>query len=105
VILDEATADVGLQHRDAVEDAITALRDGRTALLIAHRLQQASTAEQIVVFADGRATQRGTHEELLATDGPYRRSWLAQTQRTPDHPTQTPNPTRAQHEPGETETP
>jgi ATP-binding cassette subfamily C protein len=105
VILDEATADVGLQHRDAVEDAITALRDGRTALLIAHRLQQASTAEQIVVFADGRATQRGTHEELLATDGPYRRSWLAQTQSTPDHPTQTPNPTRAQREPGETETP
>lgn len=82
VILDEATADVGLHHRDAVEEAITALRAGRTALLIAHRLQQASTAEQIVVFADGRATQRGTHEELLATDGPYRRSWLAQTSST-----------------------
>jgi len=104
VILDEATADVGLHHRDAVEDAITALREGRTALLIAHRLQQASTAEQIVVFADGRATQRGTHEELLATDGPYRRSWLAQTRSTPDHSTQHPNPTRTQHESGETET-
>ncbi|MFE7195171.1 ABC transporter ATP-binding protein [Microbacterium oxydans] len=89
VILDEATADVGLHHREAVEEAITVLREGRTALLIAHRLQQAVTAEQIVVFADGRATQRGTHEELLATDGLYRDSWLAQT-RTP---VATPNPT------------
>lgn len=79
VILDEATADVGLHHRDAVEGAIAALRTGRTALLIAHRLQQAVTAEQIVVFADGRLTQRGTHDELLATDGPYRDSWHAQT--------------------------
>ena len=85
VILDEATADVGLHHRDAVEEAIAALREGRTALLIAHRLQQATTAEQIVVFAEGRTTQRGTHEELLATEGLYRDSWLAQTQQAPAH--------------------
>lgn len=89
VILDEATADVGLHHREAVEEAIAVLREGRTALLIAHRLQQAVTAEQIVVFADGRATQRGTHEELLATDGLYRDSWLAQTRAS----VATPNPT------------
>lgn len=79
VILDEATADVGLHHRDAVEKAIAALRHGRTALLIAHRLQQAATAEQIVVFADGCPTQRGTHETLLAADGLYRDAWTAQT--------------------------
>lgn len=79
VILDEATADVGLQHRDAVEDAIVVLRRGRTALLIAHRLQQAVTAEQIAVFADGRIIERGTHDTLLSSDGLYRRSWLAQT--------------------------
>ena len=96
VILDEATADVGLHHRDAVEEAIAALRKGRTALLIAHRLQQAVTAEQIVVFAEGRATQRGTHEELLAADGPYRDSWFAQTRsslspdQTPTEETETP---------------
>ena len=99
VILDEATADVGLHHRDAVEDAIAALRKGRTALLIAHRLQQAVTAEQIVVFADGRTTQRGTHEELLAADGLYRDSWLAQTAHTPTAPTHSPTPNE------ETETP
>ncbi|MEV4775807.1 ABC transporter ATP-binding protein [Microbacterium sp. LWH12-1.2] len=95
VILDEATADVGLHHRDAVEEAIGVLRQGRTALLIAHRLQQAASAEQIIVFADGRATQRGTHEELLATDGPYRSSWLVQTPSTP----------APQTTPEETETP
>ncbi|WP_341941384.1 ABC transporter ATP-binding protein [Microbacterium sp. LWH10-1.2] len=99
VILDEATADVGLHHRDAVEDAIAALRTGRTALLIAHRLQQAVTAEQIVVFADGRTTQRGTHEELLAADGLYRDSWLAQTAHAPTAPTHSPTPNE------ETETP
>lgn len=98
VILDEATADVGLHQREAVEDAIAALREGRTALLIAHRLQQAVSAEQIIVFADGRTTQRGTHEELLAADGLYRDSWLAQTRTTSPAPTgQNPDP--------ETETP
>ncbi|GAA1219853.1 ABC transporter ATP-binding protein [Microbacterium maritypicum] len=102
VILDEATADVGLHHREAVEDAIAALREGRTALLIAHRLQQAVSAEQIIVFADGRTTQRGTHEELLAADGLYRDSWLAQTRTTPIPPS--PIPT-GQNPGPETETP
>ncbi len=79
VILDEATADVGLHHRDAVEDAIRVLSRDRTTVLIAHRLEPVSTAEQIVAFADGRAVQRGTHDELLVTDGLYRSFWLAQS--------------------------
>ncbi|MGG7509948.1 ABC transporter ATP-binding protein [Plantibacter sp. YIM 135249] len=93
VILDEATADVGLQHRDVVEEAITRLRHDRTAVLIAHRLQQAATADQIVVFADGEATQQGTHEQLIAAEGPYRSFWLAQTRNDvlPTDPT-TPEP-------------
>ena len=85
VILDEATADVGLHHRDAVDAAITALRRDRTTLLIAHRLPQAASAEQIIVFHDGTTVERGTHEELLAIDGLYRRSWAAQTT-IPDRP-------------------
>lgn len=83
VILDEATADVGLHHRDAVEEAIRVLRRDRTTVLIAHRLEPVSTAEQIVVFAEGRAVQRGTHDELLATEGLYRRFWLAQSGHAP----------------------
>lgn len=78
VILDEATADVGLHHRDAVEEAIAALRAGRTTVLIAHRLEPASTADQIVVFADGLTAQQGTHDDLVARDGLYRSFWLAQ---------------------------
>ncbi|MDQ1082773.1 MULTISPECIES: ABC transporter ATP-binding protein [Microbacterium] len=101
VILDEATAEIGGHHRDAVESALTALCRGRTALLIAHRLPQAATARQIVVFADGRATQRGTHAALLATEGPYRRAWEIQTQ----HETDSPTPAGAPREPDETENP
>jgi len=86
VILDEATADVGLRHRPVVESAIVRLRRDRTTVLIAHRLDQASTAEQIVVFADGRATQRGTHDDLVTTPGLYRSFWLAQHGDTPAHP-------------------
>ena len=103
VILDEATAEIGLHHRDAVEDAIDMLREGRTALLIAHRLQQAVTAEQIVVFADGHTTQRGTHEELLAVDGLYRDSWLAQIRASSNPPE--PSPTTQTIPTTETETP
>lgn len=90
VILDEATADVGLHHRDAVEAAIAVLRTDRTALLIAHRLEQAATADRIAVFADGRMVQHGTHAELLASPGPYRESWLAHS----PHPTHHTEPTR-----------
>ena len=90
VILDEATADVGLHHRDAVEAAIAVLRTDRTALLIAHRLEQAATADRIAVFADGRIVQDGTHADLLASPGPYRESWLAHS----PHPTQHTEPTR-----------
>ncbi|AMB58842.1 ABC transporter ATP-binding protein [Microterricola viridarii] len=78
VILDEATADVGLHHREAVEDAIVALRQGRTAVVIAHRLHQASTADQIAVFDDGELIQCGTHTELVARGGQYQRLWAAQ---------------------------
>jgi ATP-binding cassette subfamily C protein len=78
VILDEATADVGLQHRDAVEGAIEVLRRDRTTILIAHRLQPASTADRIAVFSRGSIVQCGTHQELLARPGPYREFWRAQ---------------------------
>ncbi|WP_341955173.1 ABC transporter ATP-binding protein [Microbacterium sp. LWH13-1.2] len=78
VILDEATADIGLQHRDAVEGAIRVLRRGRTTVLISHRLEPVSTAEQIAVFDDGQVVQLGTHDELLTAAGPYRSFWRAQ---------------------------
>ena len=77
VILDEATADVGLQHRAAVDAAVTALRRDRTVIFVAHRLQQVVTADLVVVVADGRVVQQGTHDELLAAEGAYREFWQA----------------------------
>lgn len=96
VILDEASADVGLRYRHGVESAILRLRQDRTTVLIAHRLEHAATADQIVVFADGRTAQQGTHHDLVSVTGLYRSFWLAQQISppsrldTPTEPTETP---------------
>jgi ABC-type multidrug transport system fused ATPase/permease subunit len=78
VILDEATADVGLQHRAAVETALDALCRDRTAIVIAHRLHQAAHADQIVVFEAGSLRERGSHAQLIAAAGLYEGFWRAQ---------------------------
>ncbi len=83
VILDEPTAEVGLQARPAVDAAIARVRRGRTAVLIAHQLGPVVSTEQIVVFAEGRAVQRGAHEELVRAPGPYRELWAAQARTEP----------------------
>ena len=92
VILDEATADIGLQHRAAVDAAIGQLRAGRTTVLIAHRLQHAATADRIVVMADGRISQEGTHDSLVAAPGAYRELWLAQADEAAPAPHRTETP-------------
>lgn len=101
VILDEATADVGLHHRAAVEAAMLRLRADRTTLLIAHRLEQAATADRIAVFSDGRIIAHGTHDDLLAAPGAYRDSWLAHRQHVaePADTTQSIDPTDPTPEP------
>lgn len=79
VILDEPTADVGLQYRDDVEAAIARLREGRTAVFIAHRLAPVIDASSIAVFENGRMVQLAPHETLVADEaGPYRGLWIAQ---------------------------
>lgn len=83
MILDEPTAEVGLQARPAVDAAIARVRRGRTAVLIAHQLGPVVSTEQIVVFAEGRAVQRGAHEELVRAPGPYRELWAAQARTEP----------------------
>jgi len=71
VILDEATASVDPENERAIQQAISALVHGKTIILIAHRLATIQNADQILVVADGRIDQRGTHEELIQQEGIY----------------------------------
>jgi ATP-binding cassette, subfamily B, bacterial len=71
VVLDEATAHLDSESEVAVQRALDSALEGRTSLVIAHRLSTVRNADQILVVDDGRVVQRGTHDELLASGGLY----------------------------------
>jgi ATP-binding cassette subfamily B protein len=71
VILDEATAHLDSESEAAVQRALTEALQGRTALVIAHRLSTVRDADAIVVLDGGRVVERGTHEQLVAAGGLY----------------------------------
>ncbi len=71
VILDEATAHLDSESEAAVQRALSAALQGRTALVIAHRLSTVRDADQILVLDQGRVVEQGTHDELVIRNGLY----------------------------------
>lgn len=86
LILDEATAHIDSETERAVQEALRTLLAGRTSVVIAHRLSTIEQADQILVVSGGNIVEQGTHRELLAQRGLYRRLYTIQYQLEKDLP-------------------
>jgi ATP-binding cassette, subfamily B, heavy metal transporter len=78
MIFDEATSALDSANERAIQAELAQAAQGRTTLVIAHRLSTVINAAQILVMAEGRVVERGTHPELLALDGRYAHMWRLQ---------------------------
>ena len=78
VLLDEATASLDPENEVLIQEAISALIQNRTVIVIAHRLKTIAGANKIVVLEDGTLAEQGTHDELLNKNGLYAKLWTIQ---------------------------
>lgn len=78
LVLDEATSSVDTETEEVIQRALTTLMKGRTSIAIAHRLSTVQHADQILVMHRGQVRERGTHQQLIASDGLYRRLYELQ---------------------------
>jgi ATP-binding cassette subfamily B protein len=79
LILDEATSSVDNETEAAIQRSMERIAEGRTTLVIAHRLSTVRNADRIHVLTEGRLREHGTHEDLLDLDGVYAGLWKVQT--------------------------
>ena len=73
ILLDEATASLDVENESAVQEALSRLLQGKTVLVIAHRMRTVAGADHIVVLEDGHVVQQGTPAEMMEQGGLYRR--------------------------------
>ncbi|MBY8854377.1 ABC transporter ATP-binding protein, partial [Saccharothrix sp. MB29] len=79
LLLDEATSALDSESEVLVQEALWRLMEGRTALVVAHRLSTVVRMDRLVVLDRGRVVEQGTHAELLDADGAYARVWRHQS--------------------------
>ncbi|GAB5492638.1 MAG: ABC transporter ATP-binding protein [Phototrophicaceae bacterium] len=80
LVLDDATSSVDTETESQIRDALDTMMSQRTSFIIAHRIQSVMDADLILVMDKGRIVERGTHDELMASDGTYRRTYDMQAQ-------------------------
>src|SRR5688572_27722218 len=80
LIFDEATSALDSKSEKAIQAELERIAQGRTTLVIAHRLSTVMDADQILVLSHGRIVERGTHQQLLELKGEYARMWALQQQ-------------------------
>jgi ATP-binding cassette subfamily B protein len=78
LIFDEATSALDSRSEKAIQAELERIAEGRTTLVIAHRLSTVMDADQILVLSHGRVVERGTHQQLLELKGEYARMWALQ---------------------------
>ena len=76
LVLDEATANIDTETETLITQALARLMDGRTTIMVAHRLSTIQHADKIIVMHHGEIKESGTHQELLAKDGLYKKLYL-----------------------------